>query len=206
MGKSNRAGRWTCWLSLVDDTVHFGRWGDDGSLRECGPGRIVEALNRARGESGAVEPTLAAKSAWIAELVYEAARLEARWSGRRTVPEEWQDRDERFRQQMIRTVTNYLAMNQLPSPEEAHNSWVREYIRAGWKFSEKPDPELQLRPELVPYGELSKDERDKDAVFLALVWLAKQLARFLGGERTSTVEKHNHELEWDPIRGRFAHE
>ena len=183
MGKSNRAGRWTCWLSLVDDTVHFGRWGDDGSLRECGPGWIVEALNRASGESGAAEPTLADKSAWIAELVYEAARLEARWSGRSIVPEEWQRRDDKFREQMVLTVANYLAMDQLPSPEEAHDNWMHEHIRMGWKYGEKRDPELKLHPDLVPYDELPKDERDKDAVFLALVWLVKQLARFLGGEQ-----------------------
>jgi hypothetical protein len=123
----------------------------------------------------------APKEAQVAELIYEAARLEAAWSGRSIVPEEWQRRDDKFREQMVRTVANYLAMDQLPSPEEAHDNWMREHIRMGWKYGEKRDPELKLHPDLVPYDELPKDERDKDAVFLALVWLARQLVQPLGG-------------------------
>ena len=62
------------------------------------------------------------------ELIYEAARLKAILFKRSIVPEKWQERDEKFRKQMIDVVERYLAMETLPT---------------------------------------------KDAIFLALVWLAK---------------------------------
>jgi len=111
----------------------------------------------------------------IAKAIYEATRLEAEWSKRSVVPEKWQDRDGKFREQFIRTVQNYLAMDKLPTPEEAHVNWMKRYLLMGWKYGEKRDQGLKTHPDLVPYDELPKDEKDKDAIFLALIWLAQQL-------------------------------
>jgi hypothetical protein len=111
----------------------------------------------------------------ITELIYKAARLEAIWSKRSIIPEKWEERDEKFRKQMIDVVEKYLAMEQLPTPEEAHNSWMKSYFEMGWKYGEKRDVEKKTHPDLVPFYDLPQDERDKDAIFLALVWLAKYL-------------------------------
>jgi len=111
----------------------------------------------------------------IAKAIYEAARLEAEWSKRSLIPEKWQDRDGRFREQYIRTVQNYLTMTNLPPPDEIHANWMRRYLLMGWDYGEKVDRELKTHPDLVPYDELPKDEKDKDAIFLALIWLAQQL-------------------------------
>lgn len=113
----------------------------------------------------------------IARLIYEATRLEAMWSKRPIVPEPWEQRDERFRKQFVEVVWRYMKSESLPTPEEAHNSWVESYVKMGWKYGEKRDPKLKTHPDLVPFNELPKDERDKDAIFLALVWLAAQLER-----------------------------
>jgi len=101
--------------------------------------------------------------------------MEAIWSKRSVIPEKWQDRDDEFKKQMIEIVKKYLTMEELPTPEEAHNSWMKSYFEMGWKYGEKRDLKRKTHPDLIPYNELPKDEKDKDAIFLALVWLAKSL-------------------------------
>lgn len=113
----------------------------------------------------------------IAKFIYEAARLEAIWSKRTIVPEKWEERDEKFRKQFIEIVEKYITMKQLPTPEEAHNSWMESYFEMGWKYGEKRDVEKKTHPDLLPFYDLPQDERDKDAIFLALVWLAKSLTK-----------------------------
>ena len=44
----------------------------------------------------------------IAQIIYEATRLEAEWSKRSIVPEKWEKRDEKFRKQFIDIIDKYL--------------------------------------------------------------------------------------------------
>ena len=113
----------------------------------------------------------------IAELIYEVTRLEAMWSQRSIIPEEWERRDTAFRKQFVDVVARYLVMEKLPTPEEAHDSWMESYFRMGWKYGEKRDPILKTHPDIVPYWDLPQDERDKDAIFLASVWLVKNILK-----------------------------
>jgi hypothetical protein len=111
----------------------------------------------------------------ITRLIYEATRLEAVWSKRPVIPERWKDRDDKFKDQMIKLVSGYLSVDPLPTPEEAHNSWMEAYYKMGWKYGKKRDVVKKTHPDLVPFYDLPKDERDKDSIFLALVWLTKHL-------------------------------
>lgn len=111
----------------------------------------------------------------ITKCIYEATRKEAEWSHRPIVPEEWEKRDIKFREQMIDVVKRYLEMEQLPTPEEAHNSWMESHFKMGWKYGEKRDPVAKIHPDLVPFYDLPQAERDKDAIFLAFVFLAKKI-------------------------------
>lgn len=112
---------------------------------------------------------------FIASRLYEAARREAQWSNRPVVPEPWEERDEAFRSQFVDLLQQYLSAPSLPTPEEAHESWMEAYFKMGWKYGPTRDPVTKTHPDLVPFDQLPKDERDKDAIFLALVWLAKEL-------------------------------
>ena len=111
----------------------------------------------------------------ITKAIYEATRKEAEWSRRSIVPETWKKRDEKFRNQMVDVVKEYLTMNKLPTPEEAHNSWMKSYLKMGWKYGPARNPEKKTHPDLIPYWELPQDERDKDAIFLSFVFLVKQV-------------------------------
>ena len=79
----------------------------------------------------------------IARLIYEATRIEARWSNRSIVPEEWEDRDEKFRSQFVEIIRKYMSLDTLPTPTEAHNSWMKSYFDMGWKYGLTPE-EYQL--------------------------------------------------------------
>jgi hypothetical protein len=69
-------------------------------------------------------------------------------------------------------ITDLKAGKQLPTPREAHESWVRAYERMGWRYGPVRDPEGKFHPDMVPYDELSDAERAKDEIFLDLVRLA----------------------------------
>jgi len=111
----------------------------------------------------------------IARLIYEATRIEAGWSNRPVVPEAWEQRDEKFRKQFIEIVSQYLSMQELPSPEEAHISWMDAYLLMGWQYGETRNPIKKTHPDILPFDQLPKDERDKDAIFLSFLWLVKFL-------------------------------
>ena len=114
---------------------------------------------------------------WVetAKFIYEATRVEAGWSDRSIVPEQWENRDEKFRKQFVNIIKTYLKMDKLPTPEEAHDSWTRAYEKMGWKYGKKRDVVKKTHPDMLPFSKLPKDERDKDAIFLAFVWLARHL-------------------------------
>ena len=111
----------------------------------------------------------------VAKIIYEATRLEAEWSKRSIVPEKWENRDEKFKKQFVDIIDKYLSQDKLPTPEEAHNSWIEAYKKMGWKYGKKRDTVKKIHPDLLPFKKLPKDERDKDAIFLIIVWIIKKL-------------------------------
>lgn len=111
----------------------------------------------------------------ISEWIYEATRVEAEWSERPIVPELWKHRDIKFRNQFIEMIGRYLKLDTLPTPEEAHDSWMQSYYDMGWVYGETRDAVAKTHPDLLPFNELSQAERDKDAIFLAFVWLVKRM-------------------------------
>jgi hypothetical protein len=112
-----------------------------------------------------------------AVFVYEAARLQAAAVDAPVIPEPWPERDEAFRDQFIEYVEGLCAAAEFPTPEEAHDSWWRAYEALGWKYGPVRDVEAQTHPDMVPFSELEQREQDKDAVFLALVEIARDWIR-----------------------------
>ena len=43
-----------------------------------------------------------------------------------------------------------------------HERWVTEKIQAGWKFERQRDEKKRIHPDLVPWDELPKKEKEKD--------------------------------------------
>ena len=125
----------------------------------------------------------------IAKFIYEATRIEAGWSNRSIVPEIWKQRDDKFKKQFVNIIEMYLEKDKLLTPEKAHDSWVVAYEKMGWKYGEKRDVDKKTHPDMLPFNELPKDEKDKDSIFLTFVWLAKQFQSLLTQQHTKDIEK-----------------
>lgn len=106
-------------------------------------------------------------------FIYEAARLQAAAVDAPVIPEPWPERDEKFRVQMTKYVAGLCEADALPTPEEAHDSWWRAYEAMGWVYGPVRDTEAKTHPDMVPFGDLDYYEQIKDAVFLALVEIAR---------------------------------
>jgi RyR domain len=110
-------------------------------------------------------------------FVYEAARLQAIAVDAPVVPELWPERDAAFCDQFVAYVEKLCNADELPTPEAAHDSWWRAYEEMGWMYGPVRDVEKKTHPDMVPFGELEQREQDKDAVFLALVEIARDWIR-----------------------------
>jgi len=108
-----------------------------------------------------------------AKFVYEAARLEAQIACRPIVPERWGDRDKTFRTQFIEVVNKQCSDDKFTSAEAAHDSWVRVYEKMGWRYGPVRDAEKKTHPDMVPFNDLPRSERDKDEIFLRLCAVAE---------------------------------
>lgn len=112
-----------------------------------------------------------------AVFVYEAARLQAIAVDAPVIPELWPERDEAFRDQFVAYVDHLCGADEFPTPEDAHDSWWRAYEAMGWTYGPVRDTEAKTHPDMVPFVDLEQREQDKDAVFLALVAIARDWIR-----------------------------
>ena len=46
--------------------------------------------------------------------------------------------------------------------ENSHENWAQERIRNGWRYGEVRNDELKTHPSLVPYPQLSDEEKEYD--------------------------------------------
>ncbi len=55
------------------------------------------------------------------------------------------------------------------TPEDSHVGWLEGKKKAGWKYGPKKAPEKLEHPCMLPYDELSLEQKAKDELFLAVV-------------------------------------
>lgn len=48
--------------------------------------------------------------------------------------------------------------------KNVHETWAKNRMEQGWTYGEERDDELKLHPSLVPYDELSEEEKDYDRI------------------------------------------
>ena len=108
-----------------------------------------------------------------ARFVYDGARLAAEAAGAPIIPDYWDDREEAFRLQFLDVINRQCGPQRSTSAAELHESWMHAYYEMGWVYGEKYDREKKVHPDLVPYAQLGRLERDKDSVFVTLCEIAR---------------------------------
>lgn len=111
----------------------------------------------------------------LAWFVYEAARLENVAAKRPINPEPWEQRDAKFRRNMIRAVVRQCGSGRLTSPRALHDAWVVAYEKMGWKYGPKRDVKLKTHPDMVPFKKLGRLEQEKDWVFFMFCEIARKI-------------------------------
>lgn len=70
-------------------------------------------------------------------------------------------------------------LHRLEHPEApasaSHESWLVEKVAAGWVYGPMKDPEAKTHPCMRPYAELPIEQRQKDALFCAVVDVMRPL-------------------------------
>lgn len=106
----------------------------------------------------------------IAILAHEANRI---WqalhpSSTVQVAPTWKDAPEYMRHSSIEGVKAILR-GDVTTPEQSHESWLRERQSQGWKYGSVKNETTKEHPCFVPYADLPTDQRAKDAIFFHLV-------------------------------------
>ena len=111
----------------------------------------------------------------IAEVAHEANRAYCLAIGDDSqLP--WADAPQWQRDSCLNGVRSRHA-NPGMSDEEGHVSWLRFMEKEGWKYGPVKNPETKEHPYFVPYADLSKYQRAKDAIFRGVVMTLFYLGR-----------------------------
>lgn len=78
----------------------------------------------------------------------------------------WEDAPSWQKQSAINGVTGAIAG---ASPQQSHDSWLREKEANGWKYGPVKDEQLKEHPCMVPYADLPEDQQLKDFLYLTTV-------------------------------------
>lgn len=87
---------------------------------------------------------------------------------------DWADAPEWQQKSAIAGVEMHLA-NPDATPEQSHESWLKQKLDEGWVYGETKDVEAKQHPCCVPYSELPVEQKAKDYIFRAAVHAAKAL-------------------------------
>ena len=76
----------------------------------------------------------------------------------------WDEAPDWQKDSAIKGVEFHLS-NPDATPENSHESWLKEKTEAGWKYGTVKDAEKKEHPCFVPYAELPEAQKAKDYIF-----------------------------------------
>lgn len=59
--------------------------------------------------------------------------------------------------------------NPQSTPEQSHESWLKEKAEKGWVYGPVKDAEKKTHPCIMPYSGLPAEQRKKDSLFIGIV-------------------------------------
>jgi hypothetical protein len=102
----------------------------------------------------------------IARICHEANRAMQIIQGDPAPSPPWDDAEEWQRTSAIEGVQQAIAGL---SPADLHEQWCEFKRSTGWAFGPVKDAAAKTHPCLVAYADLDQGQKDKDAVFVAIV-------------------------------------
>lgn len=104
----------------------------------------------------------------IARVCHEANRAYCVSIGDESQPA-WEDAPEWQRKSAIEGVRAHLKSGLTLTPEQSHQEWMHHKIMDGWTYGPEKDELKKTHPCMIPYQELSADQRAKDYIFAGIV-------------------------------------
>lgn len=87
----------------------------------------------------------------------------------------WDEAPDWQRKSALMGVDMHTA-NPQATPAESHASWMAEKVANGWVYGETKDEKAKQHPCMLPYDELSPEQRAKDYVFRGVVHVMNRIA------------------------------
>lgn len=101
----------------------------------------------------------------IAKLAHNVIKAYCESLGDNSIPE-WADTSKDVKETTKLGIIGHLK-NSL-TPKETHELWVKNKKDNGWIYGELKDEELKTHPCIVPYEDLSQEQKSKDYIFKAI--------------------------------------
>ena len=102
----------------------------------------------------------------IARICHENNRAFCESIGDYSQPS-WDDAEKWVKDSAIAGVRLHLFEDH--GPEASHEAWMAHKLKDGWKYGPVKDPMAKEHPCLVPYEQLSTENKSKDYIFRAVV-------------------------------------
>lgn len=120
----------------------------------------------------------------IASVAWEVMRFYAFTEG--LIDRTWELLTPEEKERERQTVAQYLAYPEV-TPEKCHKIMVEEAEKAGWKFGYLHDAEKKESPELVPWDELPRVIRYKEALYWHTIVSIGIAAGKVNGEKLNQI-------------------
>lgn len=105
-----------------------------------------------------------------ARLAHEANRVYCELLGDMSQPK-WDDAP-LWQKQSALTGVEFMWSGE-KTPEDAHNNWMSEKLRDGWRYGPVKIPVIKEHPCILPYADLPAGQKVKDYIFRSIVLAVK---------------------------------
>ena len=103
----------------------------------------------------------------IAKVAHEINRAYCQSVGDDSQPT-WEDAPEWQKSSAIKGVEFHIS-NPDATPENSHESWLKQKTEEGWKYGPVKNPETKEHPCFVSYSKLPTEQKAKDYLFRQVV-------------------------------------
>lgn len=109
----------------------------------------------------------------IAQVAHELNKAYCASIGDNSQPS-WEDAPEWQKSSAINGVQFHID-NPDATPENSHESWLKQKTEEGWKYGPVKNPETKEHPCFVPYAQLPAEQKAKDYIFRQCIHSLKHL-------------------------------